>query len=105
MADKTRKMINAHNGSRSHALNHSSQTKIALVSLVTSVHVDTNSGNGHGLPYRNFFIKMTVRCTLNLHRVNFFGMVSLEEIKIQITSFRDASIPRRVLFRLLSYKN
>ena len=44
-------------------------------------------------------------CTLHAHGVKFCGLASLEEVKIQMTSLRDASILLRVLLRLLSRNN
>ena len=46
-----------------------------------------------------------VTCTMHAHGVKFCGLASLEEVKIQMTSLRDASIPLRVLLRLLSRNN
>ena len=79
--------------------------KYLIVSLVTNMLTLTPEMAMDSLIEAPLSRSRHATCTLLAHGVKFCGLASLEEVKIQMTSLRDASIPLRVLLRLLSRNN
>ena len=79
--------------------------KYLIVSLVTNMLTLTPEMAMDSLIEAPLSRSRHATCTLHAHGVKFCGLASLEEVKIQMTSLRDASIPLRVLLRLLSRNN